>query len=93
LPSHINTHFAGKPHNLEVGERHRIANKVAKVNRLITNEEVLYRSEFPFPAATSKPIKGLATPKRGILQCIFEDIHRVYRYICSTTRQMGAHYN
>jgi hypothetical protein len=93
LPSHINTHFAGKPYNLDVSERRRIADEVAEVNRLITNEEVLRRSEFPFPAATSKPIEGLATPKRGMLQCTFEDIRGVCRYICSTTSQIRAHYS
>jgi hypothetical protein len=41
LPSHINMHFAGKPHKLEVDERRKIADEVAEVNGLITNEEVL----------------------------------------------------
>lgn len=67
LPSHINTHFAGKPDNLEVDERRKIADEVAEVNGLITNEEVLRQSEFPFLAATSKPIEGLAALKRGML--------------------------
>ena len=67
LPSHINTHFAGEPHKLEVGERRKITEEVAEVNRLITNEEVLRVSDFPFLVATSKPIEGLAALKRGML--------------------------
>ena len=59
-------HFVGKPLKLEVDERRRIADEVAEVNGLITNEEGLRRSEFPFPVATSKPIEGLAAPKRGM---------------------------
>ncbi|KFZ17941.1 hypothetical protein V501_01471, partial [Pseudogymnoascus sp. VKM F-4519 (FW-2642)] len=88
---HITTHFAGKPHNLEVDERRKIADEVAEVNGLITNEEVLRRSEFPFPAATSKPIEGLAAPKRGMLQCIFESTNGVCGYICGTASRMRAH--
>jgi hypothetical protein len=80
-----------KPHRLEVDERRRIAEEVAEVNGLITNEEVLRRSEFPFPAATSKPIEALATPKRGMLQCGLEAIHGACRYICGTAGQMRAH--
>jgi hypothetical protein len=41
LPSHINMHFVGKPHNLEVYECRKIRDEVAKVNGLIINEEVL----------------------------------------------------
>jgi hypothetical protein len=41
LPSHIMAHLAGKPHRLEVDERRRIADTVAEVDGLITNEEVL----------------------------------------------------
>ena len=51
---------------MEVDKCYRIVEEVAEVNRLIINEEVLCQSEFSFPAATSKPIKGLATPKRGV---------------------------
>jgi hypothetical protein len=91
LPSHINAHFAGKPYRLEVDERRRIAEEVAEVNRLITNEEVLRRSEFPFPAATSKLIEALATPKRGMLQYGLEAIHGAYRYICGIAGQMRAY--
>jgi hypothetical protein len=87
----INAHFAGEPHKLEVGEQRKIAEEVADVNRLITNKEVLRVSNFPFPAATSKPIEGLAAPKRGRLQCMFEDTHAVCQYICSTEGQMRAH--
>lgn len=69
LPSHITTHFAGKPHNLEVDERHKVADEVAEVNGLITNEEFLRRGEFPSPAASGESIEGLAAPKRGKLYC------------------------
>lgn len=60
-------YFIGKLYNLEVSEYYKITDKVAKVNRLITNKEVLHQSKFLFLAATSKLIKGLAAPKRGIL--------------------------
>ena len=91
LPSHINTYFVGEPYKLEVSERRKITEEVAEVNRLITNEEVLRQTDFPFPVPTSKPIEGLAAPKRGMLQCMFEDIRGVCRYICKTTGRMRAH--
>jgi hypothetical protein len=46
LLSYIKAHFIAKPqHRLEKREQQRIANKVTKINRLISNEEAL-RSEF-----------------------------------------------
>jgi superfamily II DNA helicase RecQ len=91
LPSHINTHFAAKPHKLGVEERRKIIQEVAIVDGLIVDEKILRQSEFPFPAATSKPIKGLATPKTGALQCMFQTGDEGCKYICSTVRQMRAH--
>jgi hypothetical protein len=91
LPSHINTHFTGGPHRLEKNERRRIVEEVAKVSGLIADEEALSQSGFLFPAATSKPIEGLAAPKRGMLQCGLGGGRGVYRYICATGRQMKAH--
>ena len=66
LPSYINTHFIGEPYKLDKKECQRIADKVAEVNRLIINKEVLYNSKFLFLVATSKLIKGLAKLKRDI---------------------------
>jgi hypothetical protein len=91
LPSHVNTHFAAKPHKLEVKERRKIIQEVATVDGLMVDEEILRQSEFLFPAATSKPIEGLAAPKRGALQCTFETGGQLCKYICSTVRKMRAH--
>ena len=90
LPSHINTHFAGKPHKLEVEERRKIIQEVATVDGLIINEEMLRQSEFPSPVATRKPIEGLAAPSRG-LQCMFETGGQVCGYICCTIRRIRTH--
>ena len=91
LPSHINTHFAGREHKLEIEERRKIIQDVATVDGLILDEEMLRQSEFPFPAATSKPIEGLAAPQRGALQCVFQTGGQVCGYICRMARQMRAH--
>ena len=91
LPNHIDAHFAGKPHKLEVDERRRITEEVAKEQELIGSEEELRRIEFPFPAATSKPIEGLAIPKRGALQCTFQTGSKVCGYICCTIGGIRAH--
>lgn len=53
-------------------KRRKIADEVAEVNGLITNEEALHRSEFLFLIATSKPIQGLAAPKRYVAMHIWE---------------------
>src|ERR1700761_608777 len=91
LPSNINTHFAADPHKLEVEERRKIIQEVATVDGLIVDEEMLRQSEFLFPAGTTKPIEGLAAPKRGALQCMFQTGGQVCRYICGTIRTMRAH--
>lgn len=64
LPSYISTHFAGKPHNLEVGEPRKILEEVAEVNVMITNKKAFRQSDLLFIAATSKPIIGITMPKR-----------------------------
>jgi hypothetical protein len=69
LPSHIDVHFATKPHKLDKKERQRIVEEVAEINGLIGNEETLRRSEFPLPLATSLPIAALAKPEENRLQC------------------------
>jgi hypothetical protein len=67
LLSYINIHFIGRLYRLEKDEQYRIIDKVAKVSGLITNKEALSQSGFLFPVTTSKPIEGLAVPKRGML--------------------------
>jgi len=42
LPSYIDVYFTGTLYKLEVDKRRRIIEEVAKVNRLIITEEVLY---------------------------------------------------
>jgi hypothetical protein len=77
LPSKINTHFAGKLHQLDVAEQRRIVDEVSKVPDLITSEEGL-QGEFLFPAPSRRPVKGLAAPKRDGLQYTI----KVDRYVC-----------
>jgi hypothetical protein len=60
LPSHINVYFATKPHKLDKKEQQRITEEVVEINRLIGNKEILRRSEFLLPLATSLPITALA---------------------------------
>ncbi|KAG9241063.1 hypothetical protein BJ878DRAFT_558988, partial [Calycina marina] len=92
LPGHIDTHFAGKPHYLEVKERRRIADKVAdQVNGLIMNEEALRRWDFQFPAPTSPPIEWLAKPIKGALQCMIETDGHICGYICNTVGRIREH--
>jgi hypothetical protein len=81
LPSHIDAHFTQEDHKLEKDERRRIAEEVASVDGLISNEEVLRRGEFPFPPATSRPIKELAAPKKDGLCCMFEVAGKTCNYI------------
>jgi hypothetical protein len=69
LPSHIDTHFAAKPHKLDKKERQRVAEEVLEINGLIGNEETLRRSEFEFPLATSTPITALGKLEEKGLQC------------------------
>jgi len=85
LPSHIDTHFATKPHKLDKKERQRIIEEVAEINELIENEETLRRREFEFPAAASAPIAALGRPEENGLQCT------VCQYICCTIRRMQLH--
>ena len=85
LPSHIDTHFATKPHKLGSKERQRIARAVAEINRLIENEEALQQSEFTFPPTTSPPIAALGKPEENGLQCT------VCQYICCNIKGMQNH--
>ena len=91
LPSYIDTHFASKAHKLEQNERRQIADEVAKINRLIGNEETLAQSEFLFPPLTSKPIPALGLPKENALQCTLLIAGELYIYICHMPCQMRAH--
>jgi Orsellinic acid/F9775 biosynthesis cluster protein D len=84
LPSHIDTHFATKPHKLDKQERQRILEEVAEINGLINNEETL-RSEFSFPQTASAPIAALGKPETNGLQCI------ACQYICCTVQRMRTH--
>ena len=90
LPSKINTHFAGKPHQLDVAERRRIVDEVSKVPDLITSEEDL-QGEFPFPAPSQRPVEGLAMPKRDGLQCTIEVDGCVCGYICTKIDGIRRH--
>jgi hypothetical protein len=83
LPSHIDAHFATKPHKLDKQERQRIVAEVAEINGLINNETL--QSEFPFPPATSQPIAALGEPETNGLRCI------ACQYICCAVRQMRTH--
>ena len=53
LPSHIDTHFATKPHKLSKKERQKIEDEASEISGLIGNEETLRRSNFTFPLPTS----------------------------------------
>jgi hypothetical protein len=54
---------------------------------LIGNEETLRRSQFRFPAPTSKPIDALAPAKTNGLQCQ----EGTCRYICANIQQRYKH--
>ena len=91
LPSHIESHFIAKPqHGLGKRERQRIANEVAKIDGLISNEDAL-RGEFQFPQATSKAIAALAKPKRNGIRCTIEVEGEVCPYVCCSIQQMQEH--
>jgi len=85
LPSHIDAHFAAKPHKLGPKERQNIAVEVAEINELIGDEETLRRSEITFPLATSAPIVALGKPLENGLQCT------LCQHICCTERGMRTH--
>ena len=86
LPSQIDAQFAANPqHGLEKEEQQRIANEIAEIDRLISNEETLRQCEFPFLLATSKPIEGLAAPQKDGLQC------KVCQYICCNKYSIQKH--
>jgi len=92
LPIHIESHFIAKPqHGLGKKERQRIANEVAEIDRLISNEEALRRCEFQFPPSTSRPIIALAEPRRDGMRCTFEVVGKECGYICCSIRQMRDH--
>src|SRR5271165_3809528 len=92
LPSFIHAHFKAKSqHGLEKEERQRIFNVVAEVDGLLHNNEALRQCEFPFPPHISKPIEALGEPKKDYLQCTFETVGEVCKYICSTARGMRSH--
>jgi superfamily II DNA helicase RecQ len=91
LPNHIDTHFTGKPHNLGIKERRRIANEVAEIDGLIGNEEALRRWHFPFPPPTSSPVEGLAKPKTGGFQCRLGVTGKECKYICFTVDGTRRH--
>ena len=90
LPSHIDAHFAAKPHKLDKDERQRIIEEVAEINELIGNEETL-RSEFVFPPPTSTPVAVLVKPKKNGLQCTFRSAGQTCQYICCTVERMRKH--
>ena len=85
LPSHIDTHFATKPHKLSKKERQKVEDEVSQIDGLIGNEETLRRSDFTFPPPTSTPIAALGKPEENGLQC------KECQHICCTTRGMRAH--
>lgn len=91
LPSKIDTHFAAKSHRLDKKRREKIIQEVAKVNGLIQNEEELSKCEFPFPAATSKPIAALRTPATDGLRCTKSVNGQQCPYVCRTERWMRKH--
>jgi hypothetical protein len=66
LPSYINTHFTAKPqHRLRKKEQQRITDRIAEINRLISNKETLRECKFPFLPSTSKPITASAKPNKN----------------------------
>ena len=91
LPGHIDTHFTGKPHNLEPPERRRIAHEVAEADGLIGNEEALRRWDFPFPPSTTSPVEGLARPKTGGFQCNLGVTEKECKYVCFTIDGIRRH--
>jgi hypothetical protein len=85
LPSHIDGHFATKPHKSGKKERQENLEEVGKIDGLIGNEETLRRSKFPFPPATPQPTAAFGKPDKDGLQCT------TCQYICCTLRGMQIH--
>jgi hypothetical protein len=93
LPSQIDAHFTPqRPYGFVKQERERIVQEVAKVNRLILNEEALKQCEFPFPVDIAEPIPALQAPQTNGLRCTFGFERGVTcLYVCGTVQRMQKH--
>jgi hypothetical protein len=93
LPSQIDSHFTPqRPHGFTKQERGRIVKEVAKVNRLILNEEALKQCEFPFPVDTTEPMVALQAPQTNGLRCTFgSERGFTCPYMCSAVQKMQKH--
>ena len=91
LPSEIDTHFQKSPiHGLSKKDRRYIASQVAKINRLIRDEEQL-KSEFVFPPSIILPIAALQEPKTNGLRCTFTAGKEPCRYISCSIQKIKVH--
>jgi len=91
LPSEIDIHFQKSPiYGLSKKDRRYIASQVAKINRLIRDEEQL-KSKFVFPLSIILPIAVLQEPKTNRLRCIFTAGKELYRYISCSIQKIKVH--
>src|SRR5258706_2506639 len=91
LPSEIDTHFQKSPiHALSKKDRVYIANQVAKINRLICDEEQL-KSEFVFPPPNNPPIAALKEPMTDGLRCKFVVMGKQCPYVHRQAQEIRKH--
>lgn len=92
LPSHINSHFSNKrKHKTDKKARDSLIQRVAAIDGLIPNDEVLKSREFEFPEPTALPIPALGKPKTNGLKCTLPYRNKKCGYICCSLQQMQEH--
>ena len=91
LPNEIDTHFTKSPvHDLSKASRQSIKEKVARVEGLIKNKEMLAEG-FVYPPPTAPAIPMLGTPKTDGLRCTFESNGERCRYVNRYEQPMREH--
>lgn len=93
LPSHINAHFARKPHELKKEICREIENKVAYINGLILNKQELKQNHFPFSPAIVDPILALQTPRTNKKGCsLLTSSGDICTYVSSHLQEIQEYY-
>jgi hypothetical protein len=93
LPSEIDAHFMREPvHGLSKESRRLIFERVAKVEGLVQNKQMLSQVEFKYPPPSTRAIPGLGKPKTDGLGCAFEKDGKKCPFISRFEQPMREHY-